>query len=74
MFYGAARVNQGNYSFRGAGKEESGKQELRKGISKIEGKATTVGASECGQRASFKAGKSRRLAIADLLLLADGAS
>jgi hypothetical protein len=30
---------------------------LRKGITEIEGKATRVGASECGQRASFNRGK-----------------
>jgi len=32
---------------------KSGNQESRKGIAEIEGKATRVGASECGQRASF---------------------
>ena len=34
-----------------------GTQESRKGITEIEGKATRVGASECGQRASFNRGK-----------------
>ena len=38
-----------------------GIQESRKGIAEIEGKATRVGASECGQRTSFNPEREVRL-------------